>query len=255
MDYSNIGLNQYLQPVKAPVTQVNPIMDGFSFDSNYERGVVTGAKLGNFSFNAGTGGTISLGGTLNGNGYLEVKDSSGSVIVNVNNNGITVTGGSVSIKNSAGTTILDGTGLVSGASFASDGTVDSSGRTTQSSSPVDLSNTSLTFTLSRQAKVFLNFLAVAGFNPIDTNDVMAGNVFMNIDGADDSFPPGMYAGAVFTASSFVNSSIKETLAYSQIKTLSAGSHTIKLRFNCSGVTGTDKFEVTQTSVMYIVLGT
>lgn len=88
-----IQLNAYLQPMDSPIAQ-RQIVDGFQFDAQYERNSVDLAKIKNFSFSSGRGGTLILGGTLNGNGLLQVKDASGSVIAIANNNGIFINGAS-----------------------------------------------------------------------------------------------------------------------------------------------------------------
>lgn len=44
MDYSNIGLNEYLQPISAPISS-NSIVSAYEFDSLYERGVVNNSSI------------------------------------------------------------------------------------------------------------------------------------------------------------------------------------------------------------------
>lgn len=80
-------LNQYLQPLNAPVTQPDLSELGINFDLNTDRNIIGATKLKDFSFNSGIGGTITLGGTANGNGYLQIEDASGNVIVTGDNLG------------------------------------------------------------------------------------------------------------------------------------------------------------------------
>jgi hypothetical protein len=85
-DHSDINLDSQLQDKSGLATKDRKFTGGYDFKSNYDRGAVTGYNLGNFSFNAGTGGTIVL------------------------------TGG-MTIKNAGGTTIIDSTGLNSENNF------------------------------------------------------------------------------------------------------------------------------------------
>lgn len=87
-EYGTLNLNQYLQSVNSFLGS-SGYVPAYDFQSNNERGVITNTFLGNFSFNKGTGGTLTLGGTSNGNGVLLIKNSSGTVIVEGNNVGHT----------------------------------------------------------------------------------------------------------------------------------------------------------------------
>jgi len=95
-----VDLTSNLFPVDSPIARNQGQVSAFQFDSDNERGVISAAKVRNFSFSQGQGGTLTLGGTLNGNGVLNINDSSGSSLVVADNNGIT-------IKANNGTTIID----------------------------------------------------------------------------------------------------------------------------------------------------
>ncbi len=252
MDYSSLGLNQQLQPINSPVAQNGvKFVNGLDFDSNYDRGVITGAKLGNFSFNAGTGGTISLGGTLNGDGYLEVKNASGSVIVVINNDGIAVTGGSVSIKNSAGTTILDSTGLVSSANFVSGQGSTTAAGTLTSTSFVEVPNGSVgaSIALTRSSQVQINAL-VNCYHP-DFDGVVVGQVY---EGVNEIGPKLITHG--FGPDSGADSSLTTSMSF--IQTLSAGTRDIHLKVRQNNNPGTAYFNTgagnVAALVSYVILG-
>lgn len=83
----NLGLNQYLQPVNTPIDQNKGAVSSYSFDAENERNTVTLSKIKNFSFSAGTGGTLQLGGTANGNGFMIIKNEAGSTIIEADSNG------------------------------------------------------------------------------------------------------------------------------------------------------------------------
>lgn len=111
-----IELNPFLQPIDTPVTS-KFMTDAYKFGYTNERGAVTGmfiqdasintakiqdaainnakigtaaigtANIGTLTFNEIAGGTAVLGGTANGNGLLQIKDASGSVIIQGDNLG------------------------------------------------------------------------------------------------------------------------------------------------------------------------
>lgn len=92
-NYSNIGLNLYLQPVNSPtITQTR--VTGYEFDSIADRGViinsllqdnsVTNAKIVNLDadkINAGTV-TVSLGLGSTATGYIRLDGANNRIIVN-----------------------------------------------------------------------------------------------------------------------------------------------------------------------------
>lgn len=106
-DYSEIGLNLFLNSTNA-VSFAGTIT---SYNSGFDSGAIDAYSIKNFNFNAGSGGTLTLGGGDNANGYLRVLDSAGTQKVLINNEGIRVTDGSIVIENNLGSTIMDNKGL------------------------------------------------------------------------------------------------------------------------------------------------
>lgn len=138
-DYKDMGVNSFYQPYNAPVTSGTTLVSGYDFQSNNERNAVTSAFLGTFSADkivAGTidsaviysgsitanqlsGGTIVLGGTLNGSGLMQIKNPSGSVIIQGDNTGhhyfdgtvatekITLNEGGFTAYNTGGTKVIE----------------------------------------------------------------------------------------------------------------------------------------------------
>lgn len=149
------AFNDYLQPLNAPVTDTQGAVSAYDFFSQHDRSSIMLSKIRNFSFNQGSGGTITLGGTNNGNGLLLVKDSSGSTIVTANNAGIAITGGNISISDSSGSTVIDSTGLNSIGQFSKGQVVYSTPQTTTSSYS-DATGSSFTITTSRDIIVLFN---------------------------------------------------------------------------------------------------
>ena len=132
------NLNEFLFPQNSPIAQNQGQVSSFRFDYENESGVISTSKvrfaaidtaqiadaaIGNaqigtaavgsaniatavigsvhihdFSFNQGTGGTLTLGGTSNGNGLFSLKNAAGTEIVAMDNTGITVNQGSITVK-------------------------------------------------------------------------------------------------------------------------------------------------------------
>jgi len=57
-----------------------------------ERDAIGNFNIGNFSFSKGRGGTLTLGGTANGNGLMQVKNGLGTKTVEVDKDGIRLFG-------------------------------------------------------------------------------------------------------------------------------------------------------------------
>lgn len=100
-------LNENLLPINSPIADNQGQISSFVFDEQNEAGVINSAKIKNASittakindlavtnakiesinFSKGTGGTLTLGGTANGNGVMIIRDSSGAAILEGNNLG------------------------------------------------------------------------------------------------------------------------------------------------------------------------
>lgn len=137
-DYSSLGLDQNLQPLNSPITNYGTgDISGMGFDSVLDRASITNsqirnlsidnakigtaaigtANIGTLTFNEISGGTATLGGTANGDGVVSVQNAGGTEIVQINNQGIRVTGGSIVVINSTGGTVVDTSGVVSLTNF------------------------------------------------------------------------------------------------------------------------------------------
>lgn len=117
---NDLGLTTNLFPKDSPIALNQGQTNGYQFDYENESNVVSSSKIrdaaitsakiqdaaitnakigtaaigtaniGTLSFNEIIGGTATLGGTLNGNGQLIVKDSSGSTALTLNNSKIEI---------------------------------------------------------------------------------------------------------------------------------------------------------------------
>ncbi len=209
--------------------------------------VVTNAKINDMSFSKAVGGTLTLGGSGNGNGVFSLKDSAGAEKIAMDNTGMTVSNGKIIIKDSSNTSIIDSTGLVSTSNFTFD-SVSASGSTTRNSSDyADLDSMTLTTSsFTRDVKTLVLF--TCNNRPSNRTDASDYTQFViNIDGTDQTQMPAynlQYEGHSGYAN-FLSTSIQ------LVVTLGSGTHTIKVRWKSGGVGDAQTLERVLT---YLVLG-
>lgn len=178
-DYSDIGLNSNLQSVNSIPANSVSFVNSVDFESDYDRGIVTNAKLqnlsitsakigtavitnaniataaigtaniGTLSFNEIHGGTGIFGGTNSGSGVVSVLNNAGSEVVRLDGTGITVRNGSINIQNSSGSSVIDSGGLVSSAAFSGTSSVIGAAEDTTSSEDQWITTPGGTLTLAR----------------------------------------------------------------------------------------------------------
>lgn len=87
-DYSKQGLDANLRPINSPaVENTKDRVTGYEFNSDNERNAIGATNIQNFSFSTGRGGTLTLGGTANGDGLMVLKNATGGTIFTGNNTG------------------------------------------------------------------------------------------------------------------------------------------------------------------------
>lgn len=263
--------NPYLQSANSPITAKRGFQAGADFDLQTDRniittpkvqdGSITDDKIDSLSFNKATGGTLTLGGSGNGNGVMLVKNSVDSTVVTINNAGMAINDGNITIENAGGTTIIDGSGLVSTANFPSDQVINATGYTTTSTSLTDVTGSSLAaFTLDRDTRVLIsvqaqmrndNYVVDGSSAELNCNDSIDGDL-ITIDCPTDWYLTAINEdGMGFITDWEIDTAYRFTVV-SLITDLSAGSHVLKLRFRVDG-TGTARIGTYILS--YIVLGT
>lgn len=220
-------------------------------------GAVTDAKLGNFTFNKGTGGTLTLGGTNNGNGQLIVRSSSGGTICTIDNNGITVSSGSITIKNSGGTNVLDSKGLNSINNFETMTGVASGVpfSTTTTGTPVPVTGgTVTTSSFDRTKVVFLNALTVVHFSGLGTADFATiGYLYLSDGNALTSI--SISREAVRGGGGGYNDGVSSsTMQLTGVIQLGTGVHNINVRTNTQQLSSTGTLVIESCSINYTVLG-
>ena len=165
---------------------------------------------------------------------------------------------SATFKNEDDTTFIDAKGLVSAASFAFDSVVSvQNSRVTSSTSFVDVPNTSLDFTLAREARVLLLMYADIGPATFGDEDLLRALISLDIDGTN--YPnSGVGFGTVYNIIDSVDADVGYTRARTAwhghyVASLATGDHTAKLRFSRT-VGDTVNAEIINTLVTYIALG-
>jgi len=282
IDYSLLGLNNYLQPINAPSSAAGQI-SSFAFDSNNERGAITNtflqnlavtsakiqdasitnakigtaaisdANIGTLSFGVISGGTATFGGTANGDGLVEVLSEAGGTIVELNKDGVTINDGNMTFKNAGGTTIMDGTGLVSAANFIFGNADNSTSRTTGTSVYTDLVGGSVTTSsFSRDTNVLILYtVRPALYDNTNFPDPFYGAFNLSVDGTVQPDYGTFYSSVEDSAISAVYPFSRQyTLTATGIKSLSSGTHVLKLQFK----TGAPLMYCYQSNITYLVLG-
>jgi len=256
MDFKALNLSQTGVANDSFISR--PLDDTASqFDISTDRNIIGRSKIRVFNFSQGNGGTVTLGGTANGNGMIKIKNSLGSVIVQGDNTGLSVTSGSITINNSNLQTILDSAGVVSTVNFPNDQIIDTTLHTTTGTAYSAVPGASLNaFNLPRSTNVLIN-LFIAAYN----NDCSQNASSIQFQIADSSageilsYPVfGFWAlqNINFGSSSWTTNLDNAVSASSIIYTLAAGTHTLNLNYKINGG-GTAKLNAYVLS--YIILGT
>jgi len=207
-----------------------------------------------------TGSTVDIGGAdatsfhvdTSGNMWLGASTFASAPCKVSSAGALTAT--SVTIKDSGDTTIIDATGLVSSANFASDSVENSSARTySNAATYADIANTSITTSsLARSTEVLILYTVNVIEFPINGTTAFAGKVTLRIDSTDQT-------GNNFELQLTSLSPIANTSAWGGpltavgIVTLASGTHTLKLR--AQTINTNSQLNVNTTSLVYIVLGT
>lgn len=253
------GLNEYLQPVNSPVAQNQGAVDSYQFYAQNERNSVTLTKIKNFSFNSGQGGTLTLGGTENGNGLMVVNDASGSTIVTVDNDGITINGGSITIYDAQGSTILDSQGLVSLNNFTSAGTSVSGGfgQTITSSSYVGLTGGTVNVVNTRPVVVMILADVRAKLNGVIGTINVSGEAFIDIfvGGTAESNTEIHFKGEYDSINiDHYGNYLDSSFSTHSIKTIAAGTTPISLSGRLVD-TANSQLVIYNYKLSYVILGT
>ena len=245
MDFKSINFTSDGIAESSPLNRQRP-ESGFQFDFNTDRNAIGKSKIKNFNFSSGSGGTLTLGGTANGNGVMLVKDASGSTQVTVNNTGIIVNNGSITLKNTAGSTTFDNAGLVSLSNFITTSATKTGGlnQSISGTSSTTLTDSEMTFVLSRTTLMLFQANVSCYIYGGTSDTVLFGQVGMMLGTTPfEDFVIGNDYHTVFSTSMH------------RIMSVAAGTHTFKLTGNLVNPSGTPSMTIYKYRESYVALGT
>lgn len=271
------SLNKYLQPNSAPVGGTESLVSGIEVMQTYKRNAITLNKIKNFSFNAGTGGTIQLGGTANGDGILKVENASGSTIVQADNTGITVNNtsgaavvtlnssgltvnnGSINIKNTSGTTIIDSGGLISTANFSNNSINASPGTIITATTPTTIPGATFSLNPARTINALVLLTVRRTSSPINANAFADAVVYyaVYLDGVQQLPIMAIESSMGYNAAGDQDFDLMadSTFTTSMLLSLSSGSHTLEFKANMEPTINTNTHEkLIGYSFTYVFLG-
>jgi hypothetical protein len=212
-------------------------IDGTTGDAVFKGTVQAGSIIsGSVISDSIISGEINLGGLDNVDGLLNLYDNSGVKKIVLDKSGITLTDATI---------IIDGVGLNSVNNFQFGVVTDTNANNTSSGNYADVPNMSLTFTLTRAARVlFLVSYMGGGYTATDSCYVIAR---LELDGSQ--------VGGIINAVGIETDAgfIYTTVSMQTVEAVSSGEHTIKLRFKRAG-SGTAYISSNLKSLIYLVLG-
>lgn len=259
-------LNEFLQPEGAPVTRAQMFKSSMQFDSDTDRNTVTFSKIKNFSFNSGTGGTLTLGGQDAQSGQLIIRDANGNVIIvadqlgfdgydgsgtstagtlgqninyHLNEDGLSIYNGSITIYNNQGTTIIDNFGINSANNFDFGEISLAVAGTTSSTSYVSFPNGTVTIVNQRTRNLLIQLSAFLRNNNYTVDQSHTASLQI-ADGTDGIFSYNADA-QVFTeidstggtVNSIVYHTGNEAIVDAVVIQSSAGTHNYNLKYRAN----------------------
>lgn len=216
--------------------------------------------LGTISANQINTGTLTLGGTSNGNGLMRVLDAGGTQRVVIDNTGITINDGSITIKNSGSTTFLDSGGLVSTVNFPfTQVTSGSASQTTTGTAWVDINGITTDIVNNRTQQIFFILTTVGGgeHGDLTTTSGIPACQFRVLAGATQIGTSGFCRSNIHqspmvtptTTAYFLNQGY-----LSAIGTLPSGTTTVKAQFSSSVSGNLVRNSTTFTALTFFKMG-
>ena len=224
--------------------------------SQIAAGTITAAEItvANLQALSANMGTVNVGGSGNGNGILNVKDTAGNNKVVLNSDGIAINSGKITIKNEDEVAIIDALGLRGSNVFSFDSVNNVSQRDISSASFVDVSNTTLVtadFSETKYVLVIMNVMASLYLN--STDQIESGEMVLNVDSSDKTgtiFDHSIVGVRMSTPLVFSLESANYSFSGTDILSLGSGVHTFKIRAKISG----QNLRIKKTSIVFLVLG-
>lgn len=222
--------------------------------------IAESATLGDYLEKATPGqvvsGEIIVGGSVDGK--ILIKNSSDVTKVRLDQDGITIDDGLLTIKNDLATTIIDSGGLVSAANFPFSSVTGSSTQTTTSTSYQDITGLSVTFTLERPQQVFVSYVVrgYASGGDLSTTAFPYALFVLDVDGVNtgaEGFCPAQIRQDSFSSPA-TTIYISSEANFQTILALGSGSHTLKMKFKTNNGAYTAVCDRSRTILTYFRMG-
>lgn len=206
---------------------------------------VSGVKIKDLNWDKGAGGTLRLGGENDTDGSIKVYDAFNEEKVSIDKEGIEIYDGNFTMYDKNGNIIIDDEGIVSSTNFLNAVTSYGTTTTINSTSYVDLTNSSRTITTTRDTMCIFSLVFPASLNESVGN---TGNTvtFIDIDGVK------VNSAAVFI---FSGNNSRQTYGITYFKILGAGTHTAKVSSRFETMTGSPTMTISEYTFSHILLGT
>lgn len=248
MTYATIGLDSQLRAKDGIAGRPRRFTTGNQFDSQNDANIIDTPKVRTLEFGKLKGGTCSLGGTADGDGVLSVSEQAGTEIVRLDKAGITVNHGSITLNDTAGSTVIDSKGVVSTTQFSQNNTIiDALNQNIAGTATEDVTNSEYSLVLGRATLCYFPFTVQHYLIENGASHNCDAQIFFNINGT----VPGA-VGRYITTNTGNTSLITSSCYY--LEEIGAGTATIKLQARLSRLVGTASMTIVMFRSSYITFG-
>lgn len=211
---------------------------------------VGNARIDDLSWSKGKGGTLQLGGAANGNGVLSLLDYQNIVKILMDNTGILINDGAITLKDENNITKIDSKGLVSSANFGSGIVSLGSDFHTSSTSFVDITGMSLTFDTPRNNTKVLIGTNASGVNSKFGTNGSDGQIALDLIGIDQNY---IFLSGLYNPHT-TNSIDNQSVSYTDIVNIpTAGTYTLRIQLVTGDATSVETV-YTGSDLFYVILG-
>lgn len=245
MNYQKLGLNNRLVSDNGIAGRPRNAVTAYQFDSLNDPNIIDTPKVRTLAFGKLKGGTCSLGGTADGDGVLSVSERAGTEIVRLDKAGITVNHGSITVKNTGGTTSIDSSGVVSTSNFVLTNYNGGPSQSFTGTTAVDVTGSEQEIVVGRTVNVLFLY-ATTCYLIESAGNTADGETGLDIDGVYPKCHTQFHSGETNL----------ETRCNFFVTTLSAGTTTVKAQSRLATIyAGTPSMTLSEFSWTYIILGT
>lgn len=210
---------------------------------------VTNAKIKSITFDKAQGGQLTLGGTNNVSGTFRLNNGSGTKVVTMDNTGIQVFNGQISIQNDSSGISLDSKGIVSNSNnFLTTLTTRAAlNQVFSTTSYVDVTFSTATFSSITRTCTVLFLMETNAHLTESAGNTADAQISLNVDGSTSN---------TCNVNLFSNNDYTTTRMSYAILSLAGGSHTVKMQGKLITIyAGAPTMTLVDYSWSYLVLGT